>query len=134
MKWVTWALVTAGLVVIAGWSGAAAGQTPAAQDQNVLAALLVEVRGLRAAMERMASAGPRVQLALGRLQLQAQRVNTLIRRHDDVKARIASEERQAGQLRDEIARLEERLRREIDVKEREALEDQTGAFKVRSEK
>lgn len=32
---------------------------------DVLVGLLVEVRGLRAAMEQMASAGPRVQLALG---------------------------------------------------------------------
>jgi len=130
MKCVTWALVTAGLVVIAGWSGAATGQAPAAQDQDVVAALLVEVRGLRTAMEQMAAAGPRVQLALGRLQLQEQRVNTLLRRHDDVKARIASEEQQAGQLRDELARLEERLRRETDVKEREALEERSGSFKL----
>ena len=33
---------------------------------DVLSALLIEVRGLREAMEQMASAGPRVQLALGR--------------------------------------------------------------------
>jgi septal ring factor EnvC (AmiA/AmiB activator) len=53
-----------------------------------LAALLVEVRGLRAAMEQMASAGPRVQLALGRLQLQEQRVNTLVRRLEEVRTSL----------------------------------------------
>jgi chromosome segregation ATPase len=52
---------------------------PAAQ-QDILPALLAEVRGLRAAMEQMAAAGPRVQLALGRLQLQEQRINTMLRR------------------------------------------------------
>jgi len=134
MKCMTRALVTAGFIVIAGWSGTAAGQAPAARDQDVLAALLVEVRGLRAAIERMAAAGPRVQLALGRLQLQEQRVNTLLRRHDDIKARIASEQRQVGQLRDELGRFEERLRRETDVREREELDEQIGAFKVMLER
>lgn len=37
----------------------------------------------------MASAGPRVQLALGRLQLQEQRVNTLARRLEDARTSLA---------------------------------------------
>ena len=40
-------------------------------------------------MEQMASAGPRVQLALGRLQLQEQRVNTLARRLEDARTSLA---------------------------------------------
>jgi peptidoglycan hydrolase CwlO-like protein len=44
-------------------------------------------------MEQMASAGPRVQLALGRLQLQEQRVNTLVRRLEDVRASLAQAQR-----------------------------------------
>src|SRR3954465_8684292 len=39
-------------------------QTAPAPREDVLAALLIEVRGLRVAMEQMAAAGPRVQLAL----------------------------------------------------------------------
>src|SRR3954451_5286596 len=50
---------------------------------DVLPTLLIEVRDLRGAMEEMAAAGPRVQLALGRVQLQEQRINTLIRRLDE---------------------------------------------------
>src|SRR3972149_2796185 len=46
-----------------------AAQGPRPQDSDVLPALLTEVRGLRAAIEQMASAGPRVQLALGRRPL-----------------------------------------------------------------
>jgi chromosome segregation ATPase len=57
-------------------------------EENVLPALLIEVRGLRAAMEQMASAGPRVQLALGRVQLQEQRIGNLIRRLDETRASI----------------------------------------------
>ena len=37
-------------------------------------ALLQEVRGLRAAIEQMTASASRVQLALGRLQLQEQRL------------------------------------------------------------
>jgi hypothetical protein len=61
--------------------------TQARQDQDVLAALLVEVRGLRAAMEQLAIAGPRVQLSMGRLQLQEQRIATLVRRLDSIRDR-----------------------------------------------
>jgi hypothetical protein len=64
---------------LAGW----AEQTAPAPD--VLSALLTEVRGLRAALEQMATAGPRVQLALGRVQLQEQRIAGQIRRLDVVR-------------------------------------------------
>ncbi len=70
---------------------------------DVLPALLTEVRGLRAAMERMASAGPRVQLPLGRVQLQEQRINNAIRRLDEVRAAVA-------QAQSEYDRLQEALR------------------------
>jgi len=129
MKRVIWALMTAGLVVLAGWSGTAAGQAPAGQDQDLVAALLVEVRGLREAIERMTAAGPRIQLALGRLQLQEQRVNTMLRRQDDIRAQIASTEAQVGQMRDAQARFDEELRRLTDPRERERLEGEAGMLK-----
>src|SRR3954466_4508494 len=56
---------------------------------DVLPTLLTEVRDLRGAMEEMAAAGPRVQLALGRVQLQEQRINTLIRRLDEAHGAVA---------------------------------------------
>ncbi len=129
MKRVIWALMTAGLVVLAGWSGTAAGQAPAGQDQDLVAALLVEVRGLREAIERMTAAGPRIQLALGRLQLQEQRVNTMLRRHDDIKAQIASTEAEFGRMRDAQTRLDEEVRRQTDPRERERLEDEARMMK-----
>jgi hypothetical protein len=57
------------------------------QDPDVLAALLVEVRGLREAMERLGTAGPSVQLMMGRLQLNEQRTTTFMRRLDEVRDR-----------------------------------------------
>jgi chaperonin cofactor prefoldin len=73
---------------------------------NVLPALLIEVRGLRAAMEQMASAGPRVQLALGRVQLQEQRVNTMIRRLESVREAISKAEKDAGAAETSLAGME----------------------------
>ena len=63
----TFAVLVTVVATVAAQSGRSA-------EPDVLNALLAEVRGLRAAMEQMSSAGPRVQLALGRLQLQEQRV------------------------------------------------------------
>jgi DNA repair exonuclease SbcCD ATPase subunit len=90
--------VIAAVVVAAAAS--LSGQTaPARQpDGEVLNALLVEVRGLRAAMEQMASAGPRVQLFASRLQLQEARINNMIRRLDTVRDRIAESQQALGRL------------------------------------
>jgi hypothetical protein len=78
-------------------SGAAVGrnsvQAKQVSNSDVLPALLVEVKGLRAAMEQMAGAGPRVQLSVGRLQLQETRMNGMIRRLDTVRDALASARR-----------------------------------------
>jgi chaperonin cofactor prefoldin len=84
------------LAVMAVSIGVGLGVSVAAQGAgapDVLGALLTEVRGLRVAMEQMASAGPRVQLALGRLQLQEQRLNTMIRRAETVRDSIVGAEK-----------------------------------------
>ena len=101
------------LVLVAAGAGfgvraRAAAQATRATDQDVLPALLIEVRGLRAAMEQMASAGPQVQLALGRLQLQEQRVNNLLRRIESVQNELATALRESDGAR-------QRLTRTIDV-------------------
>ena len=64
-------------------------QRSLAPNDEVLPALLAEVKGLRAAMEQIASAGPRVQLFVGRLQLQEARINAMARRLDTVRDSLA---------------------------------------------
>ena len=96
--------------------GRAQGGTQPAPD--VLAALLVEVRGLREAMEQMASAGPRVQLALGRLQLQEQRVNTQLRRLEEIKSSLAQARRELSPLNDRVALFERPARGTSDAEKR----------------
>lgn len=105
-----WLLVLAGLAVGSAFTGARAAGTPDPQERDVLPALLTEVRGLRAAMERMASAGPRVQLALGRLQLQEQRVNNGFRRLEALRTGLAGAQREEEEARQRIATMEEALK------------------------
>ena len=70
-----------------------------AQQEDVLPALLTEVRGLRAAMEQMASGGAQAQLLVGRLQLQEGRITSMIRRLDTVRDSLATARREYDQMR-----------------------------------
>jgi hypothetical protein len=63
--------------------GSAHAQQPSGSD--VLPALLQEVKGLRAAMEQMATSNAHAQLLVGRLQLQEGRMSGMIRRLDTVR-------------------------------------------------
>jgi hypothetical protein len=83
------------LLVAAGVSLAVGAEQRA---PDVLTALLTEVRGLRAVLEQMATAGPRVQLALGRLQLQEQRIGNQVRRLDSVRAGLLAAQRELEPL------------------------------------
>jgi hypothetical protein len=124
------------LVLVAAGAGLsvrarAAAQANRAPDQDVLPALLIEVRGLRAAMEQMASAGPQVQLALGRLQLQEQRVNNLLRRIESVQNDAAGALQEADRAAQEFARVESALKSgRIPPEEREHLEGVLPQFKA----
>ena len=95
------ALIVAALAVTA---------TRAQEQPGILPSLLVEVRGLRAAIEQMASAGPRVQLALGRLQLQEQRLNTLVMKLDGIREKLAMRQRQATQNQMQLEQVENAIR------------------------
>jgi predicted nucleic acid-binding Zn-ribbon protein len=84
-----------------------AGQgAPAPKNEDVLPALLAEVRGLRAAMEQMASAGPRIQLFVSRLQLQEGRMAAMIRRLDTLRDNLAAARRDSEATQDALKHLE----------------------------
>lgn len=118
MLWIAGAV----LVAIFVFRPSVAGQT-APSRQDTVAALLVEVRGLRAAMEQMASVGPSIQLAMGRLQLQEQRINTLVRRGDAVRDALVAANRRAGELQDRAGNLQRELAGTIEPKHRSEVED-----------
>jgi chromosome segregation ATPase len=97
-------------VVAGGLAGVRAQTQGQSGSGDIMPALLTEVRGLRAAMERMASAGARVQLALGRLQLQEQRLNTAIRRLDEARTRLTQLQRMVADQQDQLVMLESAIK------------------------
>lgn len=125
-------LVVAGVAMAVVLAGGVSAQSAAGQqDRDVLPALLTEVRGLRAAMERMASAGPRVQLAMGRLQLQEQRVNNLLRRVEPIRANLVNALREEGEWRRQIPEREEQIRSVTDANVAKQMEQEVQLMKQR---
>jgi chromosome segregation ATPase len=118
----TFLIVFAGMAAAA--TGVAAGQvhTAPSGQTDVLSALLTEVRALRTAMEQMASAGPRVQLALGRLQLQEQRVNALMRRLETVRAEAIAAQREYDDASARVRSLQRSIRESANPDERKQAE------------
>ena len=100
-----WLACAAGVLAF-GFAASMAAQGAKPQEPEVLGALLTEVRGLRQAMEQMASAGPRVQLALGRLQLQEQRVNTMIRRLETLRDSVGKAEKDVATTQGQLSTME----------------------------
>jgi chromosome segregation ATPase len=98
------------VVLFVGWAWI--GRTPVRAQQamttgaDVLPALLVEVKGLRAAMEQMASSNAHAQLLVGRLQLQEGRMAGMIRRLDTVRDSLAAAEQTYNQLHGSVQMLE----------------------------
>lgn len=76
-----------------------------AGSQDIMPALLSEVRGLRAAMEQMATTGARVQLTLGRLQLQEQRVNNAVKRLDETRTKLSDSQRGLAEMQEQLGSL-----------------------------
>lgn len=121
-----WIAAAALLAIVSRTS--VAGQTTSS-NQDTLSALLVEVRGLRAAMEQMASAGPRVQLAFGRLQMQEQRINTLVRRAEELRTQIAEAEGAVGNARSRLDAVQSDLEASTDPGKRRDMEAMVAEMK-----
>jgi hypothetical protein len=73
------------LLAVLSLSATAITQTPSSADAATLQSLLAEVRQLRLAVEKAAVAGPRIQLAMQRLQLQEQRTAHAAAQFDEVR-------------------------------------------------
>src|SRR5687768_4736768 len=112
------------VVVLAAFAFAASvrGQEPARQD--VMGTLLVEVRALRDAIEQMTSASARVQLAVGRLQIQEQRFNTLSRQLFELRQTLSRTEREQSEQEGRLADLEGIASQTSDAGERQAIAEQ----------
>ena len=94
------AVVVGGITAVV----AAQGARPL-QNDDTLSQLLTEVRGLRAALEQMATAGARVQLVLGRVQLQEQRIENQARRLDAVRALLRTAQTDFRSMQQQVKEL-----------------------------
>lgn len=106
----------------------AAAQEPA-QDAT-LQTLLKEVHALRIALERSNQIGPKVQIALARMQLQEERVRTANRQLQDARNKIVDAENRLAKLGDNIKQAETQQAQSVDPKERKELDLQIAAGKA----
>lgn len=101
-------------------SGRAVEQAPTVATEP-LAALLVEVRALRVAIERSVAVTPRIQLAIARLQFEEQRVGQLSTQVDRVRQDLLNAGRERQRLADTAASIEKSLATRTDEQERRSL-------------
>jgi hypothetical protein len=83
---------------------------------DALGALLVEVRALRVAVERVASASPQVQLLSARLSVQNERVSRAAREADAAHQELVETERQQALFTTQATEMQERIEQETDPK------------------
>jgi chromosome segregation ATPase len=96
--------------------------------------LLGEVKLLRAALERAATAGPRVQLLVARVQLQEQRIADVSRRLEAVRGELRDLSRSAEILGPQIERFDEKRSESNDPQERRIAEQQLAESRAQIER
>ena len=114
-------------LLVAALAGDAALQRVQAQQArpDPIAELLVEVRELRIAMERLASAGPRMQLLTSRLAIQEERANRAARDLEGIRSEIENARNETQGLRMQAKMVEDTLPKTAEPRERDELERQT---------
>src|SRR5438105_88081 len=102
----------------------ARGQSPAAptSEQSTLEALLNEVRALRFALERTNQLGPRIQIALARMQFQEERVRAITRQLESAHNEVSSQQNRRGELADRIKLVESQVNQISDPNTRKQLD------------
>jgi uncharacterized coiled-coil protein SlyX len=91
-------------------------------QRDVLAELLVEVRGLRQAMERAATVGARIQLLVARVQLQEQRIAESSRRLVAVRDEMSKLDTQSAGVAMNVNMFEKSALSKMPAEEREQME------------
>ena len=100
------AIRVAVLVAVVASPSMAFAQSPPPAPPDILKELLVEVRGLRAAMERAATVGARIQLLVARVQMQEQRIAELSRRAAAVRDELSQIDTMVAQFAGMIKQFE----------------------------
>jgi chromosome segregation ATPase len=94
-------LAAAGVAVVQGGSGVIVAQTPRAADSSeaAVSALVSEVRALRAQLSESSQRGLRLQLLMGRIQMQEQRIAYLDRQRSDITAKLSDQTSALARMR-----------------------------------
>src|SRR2546430_14423384 len=88
-------------------SSFATAQDPADTSRDaIVQALLKEVHALRIAMEHGTQIGPRIQIALARIQMQEERVRNATRQLQDVRDKLAEVQTRKTDLTDQTKHIE----------------------------
>lgn len=109
-----------------------AGQDPARQPEPLSTqAIVLELRLLRQAVEQVLSASVRVQLLMGRLQLQEARIQALIRQGGEIDSQLAGMAAEREALTSQRRMLEKVPDRSTDPEEREFAAQQLASLAER---
>jgi len=106
------------LVTVVAIGAIVLAQTPSPSGPATLEALLIEVRGLHADVDRLAGSSIRTQLLVARLQLQEQRINGIAKQLTDVQAQRIANDGGIAQMESSVKRFEEAVRDSSQTSER----------------
>ena len=126
----SWRPVVLAALVACTITAGAAGASPQAQPAaatDPMNLLLAEVRGLRVAMERQASVGSRIQLTIGRLTIEEQRVTRLSNQLDAIREQLSNA---GGGMKERLAEIDRNLTMEADPAKRAVLESEQQQIKL----
>jgi hypothetical protein len=110
------------VVAVTAVGRAPAAQQPGPPTNDVMTALLQEVRGLRMAMEHSAAIAPRVQLTLARLNIEEQRIAQLAAQFDRARQELTNATMSLARTVDGLEESEKELQSTGDEKRRRGLE------------
>ncbi len=101
----------------------------AAQDAT-LETLLKEVHALRIALEHSNQIGPKVQIALARMQLQEERVRNANRQLQDARERAGDLQRKLAETADRVKQVEAQQTQTVDPNARKQMDLELSAMKM----
>jgi chromosome segregation ATPase len=122
------ALSAFALLFAAVTAGQVAPQQERPSTSGADAALVSELRALRESVERFLTANVRVQLLMGRLQLQEARIQTIGRQATDLDGQMLQLSRERDELTQQQSAMERMSRQAPDAEEREEFRRQAAAL------
>ncbi|MBZ5626174.1 MAG: hypothetical protein LAQ69_46940 [Acidobacteriia bacterium] len=123
-----------GLLAALFASSFAVAQVPAAPQDATIQALLKEVHALRIALERSNQIGPKIQIALARMQLQEERVRNATQQLQDIRDRLVGIQSNRAEGIDRIKQLETHQVQTVDPEMRKQMDSQLSETRAQVER